>query len=348
MKILYAIQATGNGHISRAREIIPLLKQYGALDLFLSGDNAQVSLDYPIKYQSKGFSIYYNKTGGLDYLKTFKNTKVKRLVKEVKDFPIKQYDVIINDFEFISAYAARLHRKETIGFGHQVAFYSQSTPRPKRKSYIGELILKHYAPCQLGLGLHFDEFDKFIRKPVIRQEVRNLDVKELGHYTVYLGHYHDEAVIRYLSKVKDAEFHLFSKEVKSVEKYKNVTRLPVSNELYLNSLAGCQGLITGAGFEAPAEAIFLGKKVMALPIRGQYEQLCNAKAMKQIGVTVVKKINDKFGLKLHHWIYNIKPIQIDYPDETASIVEGIFNPEQHLEKIHLSNKNPFMMMKYFT
>jgi uncharacterized protein (TIGR00661 family) len=332
MKILYAIQATGNGHISRAREIIPLLQPYGALDLFLSGDNSQVSLDYPIKYRSKGFSIYYNKIGGLDYIRTFKNTKVKRLVKEIKDFPIEDYDLVINDFEFISAYAARLKRKEIIGFGHQVSFHSPSTPRPKRRSYVGELILKHYAPCQLGLGLHFDEFDKFIKKPVIRQEVRKLDVKELGHYTVYLGHYHDEVVIKHLRRIKDVEFHLFSKEVKSPEKNKNITRFPVSNEAYLNSLAGCEGLITGAGFEAPAEAIFLGKKVMALPIKGQYEQLCNAKAMKNIGVTVAKKINEKFELKLYNWIRNVKPLQIDYPDDTAKMIEGIFKNDG-LEKI---------------
>lgn len=338
MKILYAIQATGNGHISRAREIIPHLQQFGELDLFLSGDNSQVTLDHPIKYRSKGFSIYYNKTGGLDYLKTYKNAHTKRLIKEIKDFPIEQYDLVINDFEFISAYAARLKHKEIIGFGHQVSFHSKETPRPRRKSYVGEMILKHYAPCHLGLGLHFDEFDKFIKKPIIRQEVRNLDVKSLGHFTIYLGHYEDEIVMKHLKRIKEVEFQLFSKAVRNIEKHKNITLFPVSNDLYLNSLAGCEGLITGAGFEAPAEAIFLGKKVMALPIRGQYEQLCNAKAMKNIGVTVVKKINDKFGLKLHHWIYNVKPLQIDYPDDTAQLIEEIFKKD-NLEKINNNKGN---------
>ena len=31
MKILYAIQGTGNGHISRARDIIPILKKKESL-----------------------------------------------------------------------------------------------------------------------------------------------------------------------------------------------------------------------------------------------------------------------------------------------------------------------------
>ncbi len=339
MKILYAIQATGNGHLSRAREIIPHLAEFGELDLFVSGDNAQMELPYPIKYRSKGFSIYYDKTGGLDYLKTYKNAKTKRLVQEIKDFPIDKYDLVINDFEFISAYAARLKHKEIIGFGHQIAFHSGATPRPKRKSYFGEMILKHYAPCNYGLGLHFDEFDNFIKKPIIRSEVRSLDVKQKGHYTVYLGHYDDSEVMKYLKRAKDTEFHLFSKTVKTIETHKNITLLPISNQLYLNSLADSEGLITGAGFEAPAEALFLGKKVMAIPIKGQYEQLCNAKALKNIGVTVVKKINDKFSLKLHDWLYNIKPLQIDYPDQTAQMIEDIFKKKNLLKLREVSESS---------
>ena len=36
MKIFYAVQATGNGHISRAIEILPYLRKYGEVDIFLS------------------------------------------------------------------------------------------------------------------------------------------------------------------------------------------------------------------------------------------------------------------------------------------------------------------------
>ncbi|MFM7329964.1 MAG: glycosyl transferase, partial [Bacteroidota bacterium] len=37
MRILYAIQGTGNGHLARAEEIIPILFSYGKVDLFVSG-----------------------------------------------------------------------------------------------------------------------------------------------------------------------------------------------------------------------------------------------------------------------------------------------------------------------
>jgi len=34
-KIFYAVQATGNGHVSRAQQLYPYLKQFGEVD-FLS------------------------------------------------------------------------------------------------------------------------------------------------------------------------------------------------------------------------------------------------------------------------------------------------------------------------
>jgi len=59
MKILYSVQATGNGHIARAGEILPYLQQYGNVDVFLSGSNSHLPVDLPVKYRSKGVSLFY-------------------------------------------------------------------------------------------------------------------------------------------------------------------------------------------------------------------------------------------------------------------------------------------------
>ena len=42
MKIFYAIQATGNGHISRAMQLYPYLQKFGEVDFFMSGSNASL------------------------------------------------------------------------------------------------------------------------------------------------------------------------------------------------------------------------------------------------------------------------------------------------------------------
>ena len=73
MNIFYAIQATGNGHISRAMELLPFIQQYGNVDIFLSGSNANLKSNIPVTYKSKGVSLFYGNRGGLDYWKMMKD-----------------------------------------------------------------------------------------------------------------------------------------------------------------------------------------------------------------------------------------------------------------------------------
>ena len=69
MKIFYAVQATGNGHISRAIELLPYLRKHGRVDVFLSGNNANLQVGLEPKFISKGLSLHYASNGGLDYQK---------------------------------------------------------------------------------------------------------------------------------------------------------------------------------------------------------------------------------------------------------------------------------------
>ena len=68
-------------NISRARDIIPVLKQYGELDVLLSGTQADVDLEYPVKYQFHGLSFIFGKKGGVDVLKTHKTHEFLQTTK---------------------------------------------------------------------------------------------------------------------------------------------------------------------------------------------------------------------------------------------------------------------------
>src|SRR6195952_339666 len=102
MKILFAIQGTGNGHISRAREIVPLLQQYGQVDLLVSGTEAEVSLSQPLKYKFHGFSFVFGTKGGVNKWVYFKKMNPPEVVKDKPSLPLKQNGLIINDFEPVS------------------------------------------------------------------------------------------------------------------------------------------------------------------------------------------------------------------------------------------------------
>lgn len=324
MKILYAVQGTGNGHVSRAVEIIPFLKEFGEVDVFLSGNKSQVAIPYPIQYKSKGLTFSYTQKGGLDYWTTARELRVRRVYREIQQFPIEKYDVILNDFEPITAWACKIKKKPSIGFGHQASFRSKATPRPQRRDLIGETVLKRYAPCSHYIGLHFDKYDQNIFYPILRKTLYDLPLSQQNHYTIYLSHYHHHQVMPHLFKVKNVRFELFSKHCKTKEIQKNVTLLPINGPAFMQSLASSSGMITGAGFEGPAEAITLGKKLLVLPILGQYEQWCNAEAMKQLGVKIVKKIRKDFDLVLQDWLENTPIIHKNYPNQTEQILEYIF------------------------
>ncbi len=322
MKIFFGIQGTGNGHISRAREIVPLLQQYGDVDLLVSGTEAEVMLSQPLKYRHHGFSFIFGKKGGVDRWATYKNMNLRRLWADIHNLPLKQYDIVINDFEPVSAWAARLQKIPSVSLSHQCSFLSDNTPRPPRWNY-AELLFKYYSPTTHHIGFHFDRYDDFIHTPVIRSEIRAMEVSNKGHYTVYLPAYDDRTLIQHCQKVKDVEWHVFSKRRKAAYREGNVVINPVSNEAFNNSLASCEGLLTGGGFEGPAEALFLQKKVMMIPMHGQYEQQCNALAASKLGVPTVPAIGDDFAAHLQQWVSHGKVIKVDFPNETAQIVDDM-------------------------
>jgi uncharacterized protein (TIGR00661 family) len=355
MKILYAIQGTGNGHISRARDIIPLLQKKGDLDILISGTEADVDLGFPVKYKLKGMSFVFGKQGGIDLISTYKKAKLKRFYNEIKDLPVAEYDIVINDFEPVSAWACRLNHKVCIGLSHQAAVLNKKSPKPDEKNMIGKSILKNYAPVTEKYGFHFKAYDKKIFTPVIREEIRNTDTQKLLHYTVYLPAYDDGRIIKVLKEIRDVEWEVFSKHTKKIYSKNNVHITPINNTAFIKSLVTATGVLCGAGFETPAEALFLKKKLMVIPMKGQYEQQCNAAALKEMGVPVLKKLKISKAEKIIDWVTNGEIIEVDYPNITERIIDEVLKkhastithpfalpvknsiPEKKLRQINLGN-----------
>ncbi len=325
MKILFAIQGTGNGHLSRAKEIIPFLLKYADVDLLVSGTQSQIELPYIVKYKKRGISFTPGVDGKIDYRHTIKNLKPWEFMKDIYQLPVADYDLVLNDFEPITAWACKLKGKECVSLSHQASFLSTQTPRPDKKSVWCEKLFRHYAPCSHHIGFHFKNYDQFIKTPIIRNDVRVLEPTQLNHITVYLPAYSLDFLAPFLEKVEDVEWHVFTKNHLTDFHHRNIKLMPITNEGYLKSLASSLGLLTGGGFEAPAEATFLNKKVLMIPIQGHYEQLCNSVAFKNLGGSYVKNINLDFKVKLNQWLNFYAPIKINFPDITRDIVEEVIN-----------------------
>lgn len=321
MKILYAIQATGNGHISRAMELLPLLEKKAKVDLFLSGANSTLNLDAPIKYRSNGLSLFYTCSGSLDYMAMFKKIKPLAIRKEVNDLPVEKYDLVINDFEYITSAACKKKKVPSIHFGHQASFQSNETPRPAVKNKVGEWVLKNYATASDYLGLHFCEYDSFILNPVIKAEIWNTNPTNAGHITVYLPSYCEEQLKKQFAALSRYRFQIFSRQTDAEKQEGNLTFLPVDKVLFNQSLIHCDAIVCGAGFETPAEALYLKKKILAIPIKGQYEQACNAAALEKLGVKILPELPANFPEVFESWYQQSKPLDIQYKLNSEGIID---------------------------
>jgi uncharacterized protein (TIGR00661 family) len=325
MKIFYAVQATGNGHISRAMELLPYLERYGKVDIFLSGANNTLQLDASVKYRSKGLSLFYTDKGGLNYGKIAREFAPLRIMKEVKELPVEKYDLVLNDFESITSLACAYKKVASVNFGHQASFISPKVPRPEQKNIMGEWILRNYARATQYIGLHFKQYDDFILPPVIKKEILQAEPQDKGHITVYLSSYSDATVRQYLEPLKDFRFHVFSKEIQQPAQQGNILFIPVSKNAFNKSLINCKAIITGAGFETPAEALYLGKKLLVIPIKGQYEQFCNAAALKKMGVPVVTSLDTHFAGTFQSWMEQKKKAHLSLDYSTESIVSYLMH-----------------------
>jgi len=303
MKIFYAVQATGNGHISRAQQLYPYLKEFGEVDFFLSGNNSNLNHSIPIKYRSKGCSLHYGKCGGLNYADVLKNIKPFMMFKDANALPLEKCDIIINDFDFVTSLACKLKKLPSIQLGHQASFQSDATPRPEKKSIIGESILKHYARATNYIGFHFQSYDSFIVPPVIKEEFINAERKNLGHITVYLPSFQKHCLLTTFSKLKHIKFQWFLDGTESIRIEDNITYFPINQDLFNKSLISSHGLITGGGFETPSEALFLEKKLISIPIKNHYEQQCNAAALSKMGIKVLEDVGEDFNEIIEKWYH---------------------------------------------
>ena len=329
MKILYGIQGTGHGHISRAREILPLLAEKAEVDVLISGYNSQIGLEDVEITKMRGISLAYDSNGGVSYLKTALRINPITFLKDVHNLDVDRYDLIISDYEPITSWAGSAAGKEVVGLSHQSAFLSDRSPRPKKLSIFAEQILKHFAPCTKPLGFHFLRYDSFIQPPIIRKDVRELSPTRGNHITVYLPAFDHQTLTSIFRRHDDVEWHIFSPLCSNAYKKHNVHVRPVGNLPFLESVESSLGVMTSAGFETCAEAMYLEKKLMVLPIKNQYEQLCNGAALEKMGVTASSALGKQFDNSIKEWLNNPNFVTLPEIADTATLTENLFKMAQN-------------------
>lgn len=349
MKILYAIQGTGNGHITRSKEVIAELQKHATVDILLSGRQSDIDLGYAIKYRLKGWSFTFGKKGGINLWDTVSKTDTFQLLKEIWKLPVLQYDFIVNDFEPVAAWAGLLRKVPVIALSNQCSLFTPNVPLSEAWAPIGKAVLKSYAPAHHHFGLAYQKYNDNIFTPIVRREVRNTLPSNKGHFTVYLPSYSDDKTIHALSQINDVKWEVFSKHSHKSVTEKNITIRPINNETFLESLASSNGVLCNAGFGTPTEALYLNKPLAIIPMQNQFEQQCNAIALEKMGATRLKRLSTKELYKLKTWVENGAPIKVHYPDHLASIVNQVIQKGKELQmadRLLVQNSEPKLIFHY--
>lgn len=324
MKILYAFQGTGNGHVARARDLVPRISKHAKVEVLVAGTQSDLDLGFEIKYRFHGLTMVYDSKGAVSYWRSMLKNKPIQFILDVLRLPVKDYDAVFIDFEAVASYACLLRGIPALQLSHQAAYWSNKTPRPERRIWHWEWVIAKMSPSKYAVGFHFEPYDSFILPPIIRKDILALELEDKGHYTIYLPSYNAEDIVSFTAQFPNHRFELFSRVEKEYISGNTIVK-PVGVSAYLESFRTCTGLICGAGFEAPSEAMYCGKKLLISPIKGQYEQAANAVGAERLGVSVFYALNREGAKIWEHFLTSSKAIKIDFPDYAEALVQRLVN-----------------------
>lgn len=340
-KILYALQGTGNGHVARARELVPLIASIPGVDLqlWISGTKSELSLGWPVHRQFPGLTFYYSKRGGIYWAGTILRNNWIRLLWDILRAPVGEFDIIINDFEPISAWAAWIKGAPLWACSHQYAVMHAKSPKPKKRQKAIEKFMFWLAPHRRGIGFHFDAFAPSIFPPIIRREIRH-QIQQTSHaLLVYLPAYHPKVLIPILQELNLPIYAFFAGDF---EPYTlgHIQVKSISSEAFLQAFSRVDSVLCGAGFELPTEALFHGKRLAVVPIQHQYEQSCNGSAAQNFGAWLFTKLKKKHVKKLQRWLVSPLPRAIKWPDQSLDLMTRMIQGELEFRKTEQALPRP--------
>lgn len=326
MRILYGIQGTGNGHLTRARALAPELEAAG-LDVtyLVSGRNPNELFDMePFgDFMHRSGLTFVTDAGKIQLLKTLTQSRPIQFIQDIRKLDLKPYDLVLSDFEPVTAWASKLQKIPSLAISHQASF-KHAVPKVRGHRH-AKAIMGAYAPTSMSLGVHWYHFDQPVLPPLIGEHTPSAEINR-KKIVMYLNFERLEDIIALAQPFEEYEFHIFS-AVETTQSYEHITVHPLSYDGFHKHLKDCNGVISNAGFELASECIKLGKKLLVKPLHGQFEQLSNALALTQLdrGSVMHELSHDK----VREWLDYAPPKAINYPSLPKALSKWITKGNWH-------------------
>lgn len=342
MKILYGVQGTGNGHITRARVMAKAFAERNIdVDFIFSGRPVDKYFDMEVFGNYRCFEglTFATEQGKVNSVKTFNNLHLWQLYKDIKSLDITQYDLVLTDFEPISAWAVSLHKTfgkskdktkqidelgyqvpPVINISHQACFTFKSVPTTG-SNWFHRQLLKHFVPADINLGVHWYHFGEAILPPFIEPITSQNEQTQDDYILVYLPFEDLNEIVDLLNGQHDKNFLVFHPDVSEEKEFAAVKQCKLGREAFLNALANCSGVIANAGFELSSEALTLGKKLLLKPLQGQFEQASNVLTLTDLGLASCMEHLDEDAIE--YWLQEVSNEPINYPSDPTPLVNWL-------------------------
>ena len=323
MKILFGVQGTGNGHISRARALAKAFTAYPQLDIqwLFSGRPQDEFFDMQCfgDYQWRRGMTLVSEGGKLRVFRTVARSAPFTFLRDRRELSLDNYDLIISDYEPVTAWASRRAAIPALGIGHQYAFYHHVPEQGG--NLVSRAVMRKFAPMPQALGLHWHHFGQPILPPIIDLDYMHPTSVIENKVLIYLPFEDNQRLINELEGLNQYQFYVYAPGLPNQDRGHIHTR-PPSRDGFREDLANARRVVCNAGFELNSEALQLGKNILTKPVTGQMEQSSNALALSQLGLGQVAGTIDRNTLR--DWLaLPLEPPNIQYPNVAEAIASWI-------------------------
>ena len=303
-KIIYAVAGEGFGHSSRSHLIGQRFIDAGHDVMFVG---SQKSLLYLKQYFGGRVKEIFGLSFAFEGQRIDKSETLKRnLLKlpeanRLNDELFKQHfepfgpELVISDFEPFSAWWAWRKNVPFISIDHEHMLTLCKLDHPA-KNWFSRLTASvitecHYIGAVAYIILNFFEVplridSAVLAPPIVRPVVTALKAEPGEHVLLYstTGTGGRDQLQEILEKFPAQKFYIYGFDQDA--EYQNCIFKKRSTEGFLTDLAGARGIIASAGFSLISECMYLRKKMLLLPLAGQYEQIINAHYIQKLGLGI--------------------------------------------------------------
>jgi uncharacterized protein (TIGR00661 family) len=305
MRILYGVVGEGMGHATRSKVVCEHLVKAGHdVKIVVSGRaHALLAKTFDDVVEIRGLTIRYvdnrmDRDGTLAHNVLAAPWIVAKNVSAYFDKVARfRADAVISDFDSFAYLFAKRHRLPILSIDNQQIISRCKVGKfAKQQAKVDYEMTKAFVRAKLPGCHHYvitTFFEPTIRNrfrknttlvpPILREPILQAKSRARAgkHVLVYQTSTSDSSLLEQLSLLEEHEFVVYG--LRRSAKHGNCTLKEFSEAGFVEDLATARAVVCNGGLSLIGEALFLGKPILSVPVRNQYEQVLNARYLEHLG-----------------------------------------------------------------